>query len=122
MRMGAGAGIERMNHTAKGHRLRAEVVASALVAVYPQSRLTTANSKTSIMRTRNLSRNWEPPSCAPTSASPGNPRRPHLVSRHWLAVLKEDKRAIFSAAAHAQRAADFLNSLQPQQHEERAAA
>jgi len=25
---------------------------------------------------------------------------------HWLAVLKEDKRAIFSAAAHAQRAAD----------------
>jgi antirestriction protein ArdC len=33
--------------------------------------------------------------------------------RHWLNVLKEDKHAIFSAAAHAQRAADFLNSLQP---------
>jgi len=32
---------------------------------------------------------------------------------HWLTVLKDDKRAIFSAAAHAQRAADFLNSLQP---------
>jgi len=31
----------------------------------------------------------------------------------WLKVLKEDKRAIFSAAAHAQRAADFLHSLQP---------
>lgn len=30
----------------------------------------------------------------------------------WLKVLKEDKRAIFSAAAHAQRAADFLQSLQ----------
>jgi antirestriction protein ArdC len=31
---------------------------------------------------------------------------------HWLSVLKQDKRAIFSAAAHAQRAADFLNGLQ----------
>jgi antirestriction protein ArdC len=39
---------------------------------------------------------------------------------HWLKVLKEDKRAIFSAAAHAQRAADYLCSLQPktQQPEE----
>jgi antirestriction protein ArdC len=37
---------------------------------------------------------------------------------HWLKVLKNDKRAIFSAAAHAQRAADYLKSLQPgaQQH------
>jgi antirestriction protein ArdC len=32
---------------------------------------------------------------------------------HWLTVLKADKRAIFTAAAHAQRAADFLKSLQP---------
>ncbi len=31
----------------------------------------------------------------------------------WLKVLKDDKRAIFSAAAHAQRAADFLHDLQP---------
>ncbi len=30
----------------------------------------------------------------------------------WLKVLKEDKRAIFSAAAHAQRAADYLVGLQ----------
>jgi antirestriction protein ArdC len=30
----------------------------------------------------------------------------------WLEVLKADKRAIFTAAAHAQRAADFLNELQ----------
>lgn len=30
----------------------------------------------------------------------------------WLKVLKDDKRAIFSAAAHAQRAADYLNGLQ----------
>lgn len=33
---------------------------------------------------------------------------------HWLKVLKEDKRAIFQAAAHAQRAADYLHALQPQ--------
>lgn len=31
----------------------------------------------------------------------------------WLTVLKTDKRAIFSAAAHAQRAAKFLHKLQP---------
>jgi antirestriction protein ArdC len=31
---------------------------------------------------------------------------------HWLAVLKKDKRAIFTAAAHAQRAVDFLNGFQ----------
>jgi antirestriction protein ArdC len=30
----------------------------------------------------------------------------------WLTVLKNDKRAIFSAAAHAQRAVDFLHGLQ----------
>ena len=32
---------------------------------------------------------------------------------HWLNILREDKRAIFSAAAHAQRATDFLHALQP---------
>lgn len=30
----------------------------------------------------------------------------------WLEVLKRDKRAIFTAASHAQRAADFLHGLQ----------
>jgi len=30
----------------------------------------------------------------------------------WLKVLKEDKRAIFSAASHGQKAADLLNSYQ----------
>ncbi len=48
------------------------------------------------------------------------------ISRHWLKVLKDDKRFIFTAAGHAQRAADYLHSLQPQQpkhiEEERAAA
>ena len=38
----------------------------------------------------------------------------------WLKVLKGDKRAIFSAAAHAQRAADFLHRLQPLTAEEQA--
>ena len=32
----------------------------------------------------------------------------------WLTVLKGDKRAIFSAAGHAQRAVDYLQGLQPQ--------
>lgn len=31
----------------------------------------------------------------------------------WLKVLKNDKRAIFTAAAHAQRAADYLHKAQP---------
>jgi len=31
----------------------------------------------------------------------------------WLKVLKDDKRAIFTAAAHAQRATDYLHGLQP---------
>lgn len=30
---------------------------------------------------------------------------------NWVAILKEDNRAIFRAAAHAQRAADYLNGL-----------
>jgi len=49
----------------------------------------------------------------------------------WLKALKDDKRLIFSAAAHAQRAADYLHGLQPKteqadsttpDEEERAAA
>jgi antirestriction protein ArdC len=31
----------------------------------------------------------------------------------WLKALKDDKRAIFKAASYAQKAADFLHSLQP---------
>jgi antirestriction protein ArdC len=44
----------------------------------------------------------------------------------WLKVLKDDRRFIFTAASHAQRAADYLHSLQGQQEdtstENRAAA
>lgn len=32
---------------------------------------------------------------------------------HWLALLRADRRAIFTAAALAQQAADFLHALQP---------
>jgi antirestriction protein ArdC len=32
----------------------------------------------------------------------------------WLQVLKNDKRAIFSAASLASKAADYLHGLQPQ--------
>jgi antirestriction protein ArdC len=33
----------------------------------------------------------------------------------WLTVLKNDKRAIFSSAAHAQKAADYLHGLAPKE-------
>jgi antirestriction protein ArdC len=42
------------------------------------------------------------------------PRQDHAAYiAHWLQLLREDKRAIFAAAAHAQRAVDFLQGLQP---------
>ncbi len=40
------------------------------------------------------------------------PREDHAsYLAHWLEILREDKRAIFSAAAHAQRAVDFLHGV-----------
>jgi len=42
------------------------------------------------------------------------PRADHAsYVENWLRVLKNDKRAIFTAAAHAERAAAFLHGLQP---------
>jgi antirestriction protein ArdC len=38
----------------------------------------------------------------------------------WLTALRNDKRLIFSAAAHAQRAVDYLHSLQPKAQREAA--
>jgi antirestriction protein ArdC len=32
---------------------------------------------------------------------------------HWLKVLKQDKRAIFTAASYASQADDYLHGLQP---------
>lgn len=49
--------------------------------------------------------------CADLALTP-EPREDHAAYLdHWLTILKEDKRAIFSAAAHAQRAADHLTGL-----------
>ncbi len=43
------------------------------------------------------------------------PREDHAAYiESWLRVLKNDRRAIFTAAAHAERAAAFLHGLQPQ--------
>lgn len=42
------------------------------------------------------------------------PREDHAAYiANWLEVLKNDHRAIFTAASHAQRAADYVNGLQP---------
>jgi antirestriction protein ArdC len=42
------------------------------------------------------------------------PREDHVAYlASWLRVLKADKRAIFTAASHASRAADYLHSRQP---------
>lgn len=52
--------------------------------------------------------------CADLDLAP-EPRDEHAAYLgHWLAVLKADSRAIFHAAAHAQRAADYLHALQPE--------
>jgi antirestriction protein ArdC len=58
--------------------------------------------------------------CADLGITP-EPRDDHAAYlAHWLKVLREDKRAIFSAAAHAQRAVDYLHSLQRQEQQEAA--
>lgn len=51
---------------------------------------------------------------------PGEDHAAYIQS--WLKVLKDDRRAIFSAAAHAQRAADYLHSFQETNSEEGVAA
>ena len=43
-----------------------------------------------------------------------------IATSRLLKVLKDDKRAIFTAAAHAQRAADYLHMLQPGAQQEAA--
>jgi antirestriction protein ArdC len=50
------------------------------------------------------------------------PRPDHAAYlQSWLSILANDKRAIFQAAAHAQRAVSYLHSLQPQLLENKAA-
>jgi len=55
--------------------------------------------------------------CADLSITP-EVREDHASYIHeWLKVLKDDKRAIFSAASLASQAVDFLHGLQPQPSE-----
>ncbi len=56
--------------------------------------------------------------CADLALTP-EPGTDHAAYiQNWLKVLRNDKRAIFAAAAHAQRAADYLQGLQPLVEEE----
>lgn len=62
--------------------------------------------------------------CADLGIVPELEPRPDHASylASWLKVLADDKRAIFAAAAHAQRAVAYLHSLQPASAEDREAA
>jgi antirestriction protein ArdC len=56
--------------------------------------------------------------CADLGITP-EPREDHAAYlASWLTVLKNDKRAIFTAAAYAQKAADFLNGMRGSNVEE----
>lgn len=61
--------------------------------------------------------------CADLGIAPELEPRPDHASylQSWLSVLVEDKRAIFGAAAHAQRAVAYLHDLQPRQDADRQA-
>lgn len=61
--------------------------------------------------------------CADLGIVPELEPRPDHASylQSWLTVLGSDKRAIFTAAAHAQRAVTYLHDLQPAAAIERAA-
>ncbi|WLB90295.1 ArdC family protein [Bradyrhizobium japonicum] len=60
--------------------------------------------------------------CATLDLNPALREQHASYIANWLKVLKEDKRAIFAAAAHAQAAADFLNARQPGAASERETA
>ncbi|PDT80876.1 zincin-like metallopeptidase domain-containing protein [Sinorhizobium sp. BJ1] len=52
-----------------------------------------------------------------------DPRPDHAAYiQSWAAILGSDKRAIFAAAAHAQRAVNYLHALQPNEETSRDAA
>lgn len=59
-------------------------------------------------------KSWSPSSAPPSFAAIWSLPLPSEHASYiasWLKVLKSDSRAIFSAAAHAQRAADYLNGF-----------
>ena len=51
--------------------------------------------------------------CADLAITPETREDHAAYVASWLKVLKDDKRAIFTAASHAQKAADYLHGLQP---------
>lgn len=55
--------------------------------------------------------------CADLELTPEVPQEHASYIAAWLQVLKNDNRAIFQAAAHAQRAVDYLHSLQADRRE-----
>ncbi len=60
--------------------------------------------------------------CADLDLTP-EPREDHAAYiDSWIKILRNEKRAIFTAASHAQRAVDYLHSLQPKPQAEEAAA
>lgn len=60
--------------------------------------------------------------CADLGLAP-EPRDEHAAYiASWLRALKNDKRFVFQAAAHAQRAVDYLHGCQPMLDDEEAAA
>ena len=78
---------------------------------------------TKVTAARNLLPSLALLSCAPISNCIRNRgKRTPPISRLWLEVLKNDNRAIFAAAAHAQRAADYLNQKAAAQVPETCAA
>ena len=72
---------------------------------------------------RNSLPNWGLLSCAPISTCTRKLREENAAYiATWLEVLKHDNRAIFAAAAHAQKAADYLNQKAAAQVPETCAA
>jgi antirestriction protein ArdC len=60
--------------------------------------------------------------CADLELTPGHAREDHAeYIGDWLKALKNDKRAIFNAASHAQRAVDYLHGLRAPASREAAA-
>jgi len=53
--------------------------------------------------------------CAQFNILQTHPHEHAVYIKNWLAALKNDKKWIFKAAAQANKAAEYLNTLQPQQ-------
>ena len=84
------------------------------------SRLNRETSAANVLATKATRWRNSSPSLAPRFSVPILQITPEVREDHaayiesWLKVLKDDKRAVFSAASHASKAVDFLHGLQPQ--------